>query len=125
MFVKQWKINVTRKLTETDPRAEPLIKERVPYVVVYGNPNLPLIKLVRRPEEFLKNPAMRLNAHYYIEKVIIPALNRCLLLAGMNTTKWYKYFGLLGYEFLRPCMYTAAAVTGLCLIIFKVSANAS
>jgi len=72
-----------------DPRAEPLVSERVPYVVIYGNPTLPLIKLVRTPEEFLKNPEMRLNAHYYIEKAIIPALNRCIVLAGMDATKWY------------------------------------
>lgn len=33
---------------------------------------------------------LRLNAHYYIEKAIIPALNRCLLLANMDAVRWYK-----------------------------------
>jgi len=32
-----------------DPRAEPLNGQRVPYVIVYGSPGLPLIKLVKTP----------------------------------------------------------------------------
>ena len=31
-----------------DRRSEPRVGERVPYVVVYGSPGLPLIQLVRR-----------------------------------------------------------------------------
>lgn len=31
-----------------DRRSEPRVRERVPYVVVYGSPGLPLIQLVRR-----------------------------------------------------------------------------
>jgi len=75
-----------------DPRAEPLTKQRVPYVVVYGKPTLPLIKLVRSPQEFVMDYTLRLNAHYYIEKVIIPALNRCLALAKIDVSKWYVQF---------------------------------
>ncbi|ODN05814.1 DNA polymerase zeta catalytic subunit [Orchesella cincta] len=84
-------LEIAKRLVEHDPRAEPLVSERVPYVVIYGNPTLPLIKLVRTPNEFLQNPEMRLNAHYYIEKAIIPALNRCLKLAGMDAFKWYSH----------------------------------
>lgn len=87
-FFVFYSLIVNRRFTEVDPRSEPLVSERVPYVVIYGDPNLPLIKLVRKPEEYFENPAMRLNAHYYIEKVIIPALNRCLKLAKMDASKW-------------------------------------
>ena len=38
---------VRRRLSR-DRRAEPRVGERVPYVVVYGSPGLPLIQLVRR-----------------------------------------------------------------------------
>ncbi|CAL8086496.1 unnamed protein product [Orchesella dallaii] len=91
-------LEIAKRLAQLDPRAEPLVSERVPYVVIYGNPTLPLIKLVRTPEEFLRNPEMRLNAHYYIEKAIIPAVNRCLKLAGMDAFKWYAH---LPRKFLR------------------------
>jgi DNA polymerase zeta len=77
-----------RKLSEKDPRAEPLPSQRVPYIVVYGSPGLPLIQLVRRPQEFIGNPNLRLNAHYYIEKAIMPALNRCLALANLDVGRW-------------------------------------
>lgn len=67
-----------------------MTKERVPYVVIYGKPTLPLIQLVRTPLEFMCDYTLRLNAHYYIEKVIIPALNRCFTLAKMDASKWYE-----------------------------------
>lgn len=35
-------------MLKEDRRSEPRVKERVPYVVVYGSPGLPLIRLVRR-----------------------------------------------------------------------------
>lgn len=91
-MLKNLKINlnhfICRKIAQKDPRAEPLPKERVPYVIIYDKPTLPLIQLVRTPLEFVNDYTMRLNAHYYIEKALIPALNRCLALAKMNVFKW-------------------------------------
>ncbi|EDV18650.1 uncharacterized protein TRIADDRAFT_34877, partial [Trichoplax adhaerens] len=77
-----------RKLLATDKRAEPRVGERVPYVVVYGMPGLPLIRLVRRPIEFLSDPSLRLNAAYYITKQILPPLNRIFSLIGVDTNAW-------------------------------------
>ena len=37
-----------RQRTAVDRQAEPLVGERVPYIIVCGSPGLPLIKLVRR-----------------------------------------------------------------------------
>lgn len=72
-----------------DARAEPRRGERVPYIVVNGPPGLPLIRLVRKPHELLNNDGLKINAMYYITKVIIPPLNRCLLLIGADAHQWF------------------------------------
>lgn len=74
----------------------PNIGERVPYVIVYGEPGKPLIQSVRSPEEVLCekwNPGgggdiLRPNAIYYVTKVIVPPLSRCLSLIGVDVTSW-------------------------------------
>lgn len=72
-----------------DRRAEPRRGERVPYLVINGPPGVPLIRLVRSPHEYLTNEALKINAMYYITKVLIPPLNRCLLLIGADANQWY------------------------------------
>ena len=72
----------------TDRRSEPRIGERVPYVVVYGTPGQPLIQLVKRPEDLLDNPALRLNGIYYITKQLVPTLDRCFSLLGVDVRQW-------------------------------------
>ena len=52
-------------------------RERVPYVVVYGTPDQPLIQLVKRPEDLLDNPGLRLNGVYYASTG--PLLSLCLV----------------------------------------------
>ena len=47
-------LEIAKKLTLTDHRAEPLVGERVPYVVVCGHPDDALIRLVRCPQELLE-----------------------------------------------------------------------
>ncbi|XP_015756079.1 PREDICTED: DNA polymerase zeta catalytic subunit-like [Acropora digitifera] len=82
-------LELTRRMLKEDRRSEPRVKERVPYVVVYGSPGLPLIRLVRRPYEVLQDPCLRLNASYYITKQILPPLNRVLSLIGLDVFTWY------------------------------------
>lgn len=72
-----------------DRRSEPRVGERVPYVIVYGMPGLPLIQLVRRPAEVLQDPSLRLNATYYITKQILPPLARVFSLIGIDVFSWY------------------------------------
>lgn len=72
-----------------DRRSEPRVGERVPYVIVYGMPGLPLIQLVRRPTEVLQDPSLRLNATYYITKQILPPLARVFSLIGIDVFSWY------------------------------------
>lgn len=79
---------LTRKWKLVDRRKEPRSGERVPYVIVNGSPGLPLIKLVRSPDELLADEGLKINSFYYILKAIIPPLNRCLLLIGVDVNQW-------------------------------------
>ncbi|ETN59108.1 DNA polymerase zeta catalytic subunit [Anopheles darlingi] len=83
-------LELTRKWKLTDPRREPRRGQRVPYVIINGPPLVPLIRLVRSPDEVLANEGLKINANYYILKAIIPPLNRCLLLIGADVNRWYN-----------------------------------
>ncbi|XP_055679121.1 DNA polymerase zeta catalytic subunit [Lutzomyia longipalpis] len=82
-------LELTRKWKQNDPRMEPRKGERVPYVIVNGPPGLPLIKLVRSPRDLLADEGLKINAFYYIQKAIIPPLNRCFLLIGVDVNDWF------------------------------------
>ncbi|KAJ7418270.1 DNA polymerase zeta catalytic subunit [Willisornis vidua] len=82
-------LEITRRMLAYDRRSEPRVGERVPYVIVYGMPGLPLIQLVRRPIEVLQDPSLRLNATYYITKQILPPLARVFSLIGIDVFSWY------------------------------------
>lgn len=62
----------------------------MPYVIVAGTPDEAIYQLVRQPLELVKNPSLKLNANYYIERVIGPALNRVFKMIGYDTIKWFK-----------------------------------
>ena len=70
-----------------DPRAEPRYAEQIPYVVIHREPGARLIDMVLDPLELLAmDSPFRLNDLYYINKQIIPALQRVfgLVGAGLN-----------------------------------------
>ncbi|XP_076024079.1 DNA polymerase zeta catalytic subunit isoform X1 [Genypterus blacodes] len=83
-------LELTRRMMAHDRRLEPRVGERVPYVVVYGTPGVPLIQLVRRPMELLQDASLRLNATYYITKQILPPLARIFQLIGVDVFTWYQ-----------------------------------
>ncbi|KAM8726444.1 DNA polymerase zeta catalytic subunit isoform 4-T4 [Acanthopagrus schlegelii] len=83
-------LELTRRMMAYDRRLEPRVGERVPYVIVYGMPGVPLIQLVRRPMEVLQEPSLRLNATYYITKQILPPLARMFQLIGVDVFSWYQ-----------------------------------
>ncbi|KAK1804826.1 hypothetical protein P4O66_003665 [Electrophorus voltai] len=83
-------LELTRKTMAYDRRLEPRVGERVPYVIVYGTPGVPLIQLVRRPLEVLQDPSLRINSTYYITKQILPPLCRVLNLIGVDVSCWYR-----------------------------------
>ncbi|KAG5846710.1 hypothetical protein ANANG_G00117850 [Anguilla anguilla] len=83
-------LELTRRMLAYDRRLEPRVGERVPYVIVYGVPGVPLIQLVRRPMEVLQDPGLRLNTAYYITKQILPPLSRVFALIGVDVFGWYQ-----------------------------------
>eukprot|EP00698_Gefionella_okellyi_P010857 TRINITY_DN284_c0_g1_i2.p1 TRINITY_DN284_c0_g1~~TRINITY_DN284_c0_g1_i2.p1 ORF type:complete len:565 (-),score=129.66 TRINITY_DN284_c0_g1_i2:319-2013(-) len=82
---------VSTRMTASDPNAEPRFGERVPYVVVTGEPGSRLVDLVVTPQHLLDNASrLRLNAQYYITKQIIPALERVFNLIGVDVKAWFS-----------------------------------
>ncbi|KAF9430485.1 DNA polymerase zeta [Podila epigama] len=81
---------VSARRMDLDPRAQPQYGERVPYVVVHGDPGARLTDQVVEPKELLKNKDLRLNGEYYIRKMIIPSLERILQLAGADVKSWFE-----------------------------------
>lgn len=81
---------VATKAIASDPRAEPRFGERVPYVVVHGEPGARLIDMVVSPHVLVESGGnLRLHATYYITKQIIPALDRLFSLIGVDIKCWY------------------------------------
>ncbi|VVC26026.1 Hypothetical protein CINCED_3A006758 [Cinara cedri] len=83
-------LELAKQWAAIDKRAEPRIKERVPYLIVAGPKGLPLIKLVRSPRNFISDKSNRINAEYYITRAIIPPLHRCFSLLNVDINKWYS-----------------------------------
>lgn len=77
----------TKSLTD-DPRATAHYGERVPYVITEGNSDRQVDRAVK-PEEMLSNSNLHLDAKYYIEKVLIPPLERIFNLMGADVHSWY------------------------------------
>ncbi|XP_051144572.1 DNA polymerase zeta catalytic subunit [Andrographis paniculata] len=81
---------VATKSMKLDPRAEPRYAERIPYVVVHGEPGARLVDMVVDPLELLAlDSPFRLNDIYYIKKQIIPALQRAFGLIGVDLHQWF------------------------------------
>ncbi|EJD47779.1 hypothetical protein AURDEDRAFT_144423 [Auricularia subglabra TFB-10046 SS5] len=72
-----------------DPNNEVQYADRVKYVIPQRN--VPGERLVNRsisPQEFLQL-GLDLDAEYYIERMLIPPLQRVLSLVGVDIKKWY------------------------------------
>uniref|UniRef100_A0A2P2J1R4 DNA-directed DNA polymerase n=1 Tax=Rhizophora mucronata TaxID=61149 RepID=A0A2P2J1R4_RHIMU len=81
---------VATKAMRVDPRAEPCYAERVPFVVIHGEPGARLTDMVVDPLELLAvDSPYRLNDLYYINKQIIPALLRVFGLLGADLKQWF------------------------------------
>lgn len=82
---------VAMKAMRADPRAEPRYAERVPYVVIHGEPGARLVDMVVDPLDLLViDSPYRLNDLYYINKQIIPALQRVFGLVGADLNRWFS-----------------------------------
>ncbi|XP_050223350.1 DNA polymerase zeta catalytic subunit [Mercurialis annua] len=93
---------VATKAMKADRRAEPRYGERVPYVVIHGDLGARLVDMVVDPLELLAiDSPYRLNDIYYINKQIIPALQRVFGLLGSDLHRWFS-------EMPRPGRDTSA-----------------
>ncbi|KAJ7973360.1 DNA polymerase [Quillaja saponaria] len=93
---------VAIKAMRIDPRAEPCYGERIPYVVIHGEPGSRLVDMVVDPLELLAiDSPFRINDLYYIKKQIIPALQRVFGLVGADLNQWFL-------EMPRPARETIA-----------------
>lgn len=82
---------VATKAMRVDPRAEPRYAERIPYVVIHGEPGARLVDMVVDPLEVLAiDSPFRINDLYYINKQIIPALQRVFGLVGADLNHWFS-----------------------------------
>ncbi|GFY91942.1 recovery protein 3 [Actinidia rufa] len=92
---------VATKAMRADPRAEPRYAERIPYVVVHGEPGSRLIDMVVDPLDLLAiDSPFRLNDAYYITKQIIPALQRVFGLVGADLSQWFADMPRPGRELI-------------------------
>ncbi|RKP15488.1 hypothetical protein BJ684DRAFT_1143, partial [Piptocephalis cylindrospora] len=93
------KINLTECLISTEVKAEkykkgpstlmPEYGERVPFLVAFGRgQDARLIDQVVSPEEFVGR-RLKLNYRYYVEKQLIPVLDRVLKLLGVDVRTWW------------------------------------
>ncbi|KAI3752468.1 hypothetical protein L2E82_24501 [Cichorium intybus] len=81
---------VATKAIKADPRAEPRYAERIPYVVVHAEPGARLSDMVIDPLDLLSlDSPYRLNDLYYINKQIIPSLQRVFGLVGADLHQWF------------------------------------
>ncbi|KAI6136646.1 hypothetical protein F5141DRAFT_1208970 [Pisolithus sp. B1] len=83
-------VTVAARRMLQDPNDEPQYGERVPYIIARGSPHARLIERAVMPEEILANPHMQIDAVYYIEKVLIPPLERIFNLVGADVRAWYE-----------------------------------
>ena len=68
----------------------PFTKERVPYVIVNTQLNELLVKSVYHPIDFLSNQNLRINSTYYIDRILIPPIQRVFGLLNLNIRQLYS-----------------------------------
>lgn len=75
--------------TEEDQRAEPEFKERIRYVVIKKKLGTRLKDRCVLPSTMINDASLQLDSAYYIEKNIIPPLERIFNVMGVNVKQWY------------------------------------
>ncbi|CEL57589.1 DNA polymerase zeta subunit [Rhizoctonia solani AG-1 IB] len=73
-----------------DPMTEPHYGERVPYVIIRGEPGSRLVDRAVSPEELLRDRHKKIDENYYITHSLIPPLERIFNLVGANVRQWFE-----------------------------------
>lgn len=79
---------VAARQIEIDHRARPQQRERVPYLVIRGSAGQTLRERCLSPEEFFANENLELDSDYYINKTLVPPLERLFNVLGINVSEW-------------------------------------
>ncbi|KZT30383.1 hypothetical protein NEOLEDRAFT_1237658 [Neolentinus lepideus HHB14362 ss-1] len=82
-------VTVAARRMMEDEANEPQFGERIRYVIVKGGPHSRLVDRAVAPEELL-DQRKRLDASYYINRVLIPPLERIFNLMGADVRSWYE-----------------------------------
>ncbi|KAG1749999.1 uncharacterized protein EDB91DRAFT_1309620 [Suillus paluster] len=77
-----------RRMME-DENDEVQYGDRIPYVIVRGDPQTRLVDRAMSPEELLQHKHMQLDASYYISRILIPPLERVFNLLGADVRTWF------------------------------------
>ncbi|KAG2154856.1 hypothetical protein DEU56DRAFT_770809 [Suillus clintonianus] len=77
-----------RRMME-DENDEVQYGDRIPYVIIRGEPQTRLVDRAVSPEKLLQNKHMQLDASYYISRVLIPPLERVFNLVGADVRAWF------------------------------------
>lgn len=80
---------LSMKRIKDDPRSAPQYRERVMYVVRRGERDELLRDRCMSPEAFLMG-GHELDARYYIDKVLVPPLERVFVLVGVDVRRWVR-----------------------------------
>jgi DNA polymerase zeta len=91
---------VARRRGQRDPRLMPVFGERIPYIVAASAISSRVQERVVSPEEF-EEQQLRVDARFYIERSLAPAVGRLLLTSGVNVGTWLQGLGY-GAAQLRP-----------------------
>ncbi|KEP54925.1 DNA polymerase type-B family catalytic domain protein [Rhizoctonia solani 123E] len=78
-----------RKLA-LDPMSEPQYGERIPYIIIRGEPGSRLVDRAVPPEELLRDKHKSIDENYYITHSLIPPLERIFNLVGANVRQWFE-----------------------------------
>ncbi|KAH7345127.1 hypothetical protein B0J17DRAFT_712735 [Rhizoctonia solani] len=83
-------VTVAARKLALDPMSEPQYGERVPYVIIRGEPGSRLVDRAVPPEELLKDRHKSIDENYYITHSLIPPLERIFNLVGANVRQWFE-----------------------------------
>ncbi|TFK57299.1 hypothetical protein OE88DRAFT_1671186 [Heliocybe sulcata] len=83
-------VTVAARRMMEDEANEPQYGERIRYVIVKGSPHSRLVDRAVAPEELLDQRNKRMDASYYINRVLIPPLERIFNLVGADVRGWYE-----------------------------------
>lgn len=82
---------VAESLMSKDPGLEPKFGERVPYLVVSGAPGSRVVDAVIHPSIVVNSQGTyRVNAKYYCDKILAPAMQRVFGLVGGDVFAWLR-----------------------------------